>query len=289
VVSMSEDAEILRALITVLYPIPSEIPVAHDRVLSLLAASRKYDMPAVQSFIRSEIRRTMPVARTKDEAFRAYATASRNRLFPETCTTAYLTLDYPLTFGSLGSKLRLFEGCALRDLVRYRKLRRDDVVSCFDSFLDIHTGPSKIWVGCPDESALSSHAGTPKPTLPSWLEALFTLQIRRQENLTSAIMKPSEIRGKYLAALQKHAAGNETEKGCDFCLRVHTRQGEGYCLELERKLARARDLVSPALLSEDVLMADLTPLALAGVCARGRRRLFPSRCDRASLSWTGTP
>jgi len=61
-------------------------------------------------------------------------------------------------------------------------------------------------------------------------------------------MKPSKIRGRYLAALQTHAGGNETKKGCEFCLRVHARQGEEYRLELEQKLARARDQVSPALL-----------------------------------------
>lgn len=280
VVPMSEDAEILRALITVLYPIPSEIPVAHDRVLSLLAASQKYDMPAAQSFIRSEIHRTMPAARTRDEVFRGYAIASRNRLLPETRTTAYLTLDYPLTFESLGSELRLFEGCALRDLVIYRKLRRADVVSCLKSFLDVRVGPSTIWIGCPNESIPYSPAGASKPTNPSWLKVRFTSQIHwLKKNFTSAIIKPSKIRGAYLAAIQTHAVGNETKKGCEFCLRVHTSQGEGYCLELERKLAHARDQVSPTLLFKDVLMSDLTPLA--GVCTRERRRLFVDATEQA--------
>jgi BTB/POZ domain len=252
VLPMSEDAEIVRALLTVIYPIPSEIPVAYDRVLSLLAASQKYDMPAVQSFIRTEIRLRVPATRTADEAFRAYAIASKNGLSPETSKTAYLTLDYPLTFESLGSELCLFEGWALRDLARYHKSRRDDVISCLESFFDIPIGPSKIWVGCPDRSTCSSQAGASEPSLPSWLERLFierifTLHSRwLRGSSPSGIIEPSSLRSRYLAALQAHAAGNETQKGCEFCLRVHACQGEEYCSELERKLGHARNKVGPA-------------------------------------------
>ena len=171
VLLVSEDAEIVRALITVLYPIPSEIPVAYDRVLFLLAASQKYDMPAVQFSIRAEVSHRKLAARTGQEAFRAYAIASGNTLSSETSTAARATLNYPLTFESLGSELQIFEGWALRDLVNFRKSRCDDVISYFESLLDIRIGPSKIWVGCP--------GGTPQPTcdnleptLPSWLKKL---------------------------------------------------------------------------------------------------------------------
>jgi len=131
---MFDDAEILRALITVLYPIPSEIPVAHDRVLFLLAAPQRYDMPAVQSFIRSELRRTMPATRTGGEAFRAYAIANRDRLLPKTCATAYLTLDYPLTFESLGAnhaylKAARWRPCQISEVTARRRRLMLQVVS----------------------------------------------------------------------------------------------------------------------------------------------------------------
>ena len=72
VLHMSEDAELVRALITMLYPIPSEIPVTYDRTLSLLAACQKYDMLAVQSSIRTKIRYRKLMPQTGEEAFRAY-------------------------------------------------------------------------------------------------------------------------------------------------------------------------------------------------------------------------
>lgn len=37
-VHLTEDAEIVRALITTLYPIPSELPTSYDGILVLLAA-----------------------------------------------------------------------------------------------------------------------------------------------------------------------------------------------------------------------------------------------------------
>jgi len=72
VLHMSEDAELVRALITMLYPIPSEIPVTYDRTLSLLAACQKYDMLSVQSSIRTKIRYRKLMPQTGEEAFRAY-------------------------------------------------------------------------------------------------------------------------------------------------------------------------------------------------------------------------
>ncbi|KAH8985601.1 hypothetical protein EDB86DRAFT_2833019 [Lactarius hatsudake] len=48
IVQLSDDAELVRALITALYPIPFEIPASYDRTLALLrvAAAQKYDMAA---------------------------------------------------------------------------------------------------------------------------------------------------------------------------------------------------------------------------------------------------
>jgi hypothetical protein len=149
VVDISEDAELVRSLITMLYPIPSEIPASHDRILALLATAQKYKMDAVQSSIRTEVARGP--SPTGDGAFRAYAIASSSRLTPEMDMAVRLTLDQPMTFEHLGDELQLFEGRALHELARFRKGCRDNLISCLKSFLDIDSGPSKIWVDCPKE------------------------------------------------------------------------------------------------------------------------------------------
>jgi len=277
VVRLSEDAEIVRALIAFLYPIPREIPISYERVLALLGTAQKYDMSAVQSSIRAEaIRRKFP-ALAGSQAFRAYSVAFSNKLSPETETIARLTLDYPLTFEALGSDLLLFEGSALSKLASFRKMCRDSVVSCLESFLDMRGGLSKIWVGCPrskvqhlqgpqlqvahtifafgqprpEESQASSSSiftfgsiptDNDEPTLPSWLHDLFTQEIRELKlYFTHSLINPSRIREKYLAALLKHSPN---QHDCPACLMVHARHGERYCVELEQKLTQARNQAS---------------------------------------------
>ena len=263
VLHMSEDAELIRALITMLYHIPSEIPVAYDRALSLLAACQKYDMPAVQSSVRAEISYRKLTAQTGDQAFRAYAISTRNGLSPETNTAAHLTLDYPMTFETIGRALHEFEGWALRDLATFRRSRRDDVLSCFESFLDVHNGPSKIWIGCPGDYSMRNSA---KNELPQWLSGVFTeLVTELKQAFTNTLMQPSSIRKKYFAALRSHTISRssyDSQKGCEFCFGVHARQGEEYCIKLEGKLALAREKVSPAFAFRESFDIDILTYAI---------------------------
>ena len=249
-VRLSEDADLVRALITVMYPIPTEMPTSYERILALLAAAQKYDMSAVQSSIRAEVlRRDLP-APTGAQSFRAFAIAFGNNLTPEMGATARLTLDYPLTFEMLGDELRLFSGSALRELASFRKTCRDNIVSCLETFLDAHRGPSIIWVGCPGSRSQSSLLRAPvsppndndKQTLPRWLRDVFTQQIEElKQYFTHAIIKPLSIREKYLAALTRHS---RTPNDCPTCLMVHAHKGEKYCAGLEQKLTHARNQAS---------------------------------------------
>jgi hypothetical protein len=243
-VRFPEDAELVRALITVMYPIPTEIPTSYERVLALLAVAQKYDMSAVQSSIRAEvIRRDLP-APTGAQAFRAFAIAFSNNLIPEMGGNARLTLDYPLTFEMLGDGLRLFSGPALRELARFRKTCRDNIISCLETFLDARNGPSNIWVDCPEPrwgTCISSN-DKDNQTLPQWLHYFFAIQIvQLKQDFTHAIFKPQSIREKYLAALMVHSP---TADDCPTCLMVHAYKGEKYCTNLEQKLTQARNQAS---------------------------------------------
>ncbi|KAH9020938.1 hypothetical protein EDB85DRAFT_1831128, partial [Lactarius pseudohatsudake] len=135
IVRLSEDAEILNSLLKMLYPVPSVVPDSYDKALELLAASQKYDMASIQSSIRTEIKSWGPIVLTGTVAYRAYAISSSAQLHPEMGTSARFTLDFPMTLEDLSDELSLFEGWALRDLVRYRKRCRDGLVSTLQSFL----------------------------------------------------------------------------------------------------------------------------------------------------------
>ncbi|KAH9174322.1 hypothetical protein EDB89DRAFT_2148919, partial [Lactarius sanguifluus] len=142
VVQVSEDAELLHSLFTVLYPIPLAIPDSYEKTLALLAASQKYNMNTVLYTVRSEIGRQLPTTRA---AFRAYAIAYSKQLIPEIEAAARLTLDHPMTFEVIADALPLFEGSALSDLVRFRKRCRNNLVSFLEGFVYGSDSLSGMW------------------------------------------------------------------------------------------------------------------------------------------------
>jgi hypothetical protein len=239
VVQVSEDAELLTTLISMLYPARPAIPNSYEKVLYLLAACQKYDMVQVQASIRAEVNRGGFPAPMGTEVFRAYAIARDKRLIPEIENAARLTLDFPMTFETLGEGLRLFEGVALWDLACFRRRCRDNLVTCLKSFLKVNVpGPSSIWVGCPSDVHEENLLESPL-ALPLWLCQVLS---RSHDDLfTESLTTSSNIRGEYLAAIQTHT-------DCNFCLRVHTTNGLTFCADLESKLAEARDKVHIAFL-----------------------------------------
>ena len=232
VVQLSECAEVLLSLITMLYPIPVVIPDTYDKALTLLAASQKYDMSTVQSTIRSEMKSRSITTPTGALAFRAYAIASSHGLIPEMETAARLTLEYPMTFEFIGEQLMKFGGVALRDLARYRKRCRDSLVACLESLLDSRLPPSDIWVGCPYST---------QSYLSEWLYSLLLQHLKSlKESFTRPLPQPSSFCAKYLSALQVHISRID----CLFCSKVHIMHGETYREQVETKLAKALNEVS---------------------------------------------
>ena len=120
VVQLSEEADLLNCLFSLLYPISPIIPGSYEKVFALLAACQKYDMVSTQSHIRAEVKRGTYPAPVAAEALSAYTIASSMGLVLEAENAARLTVGQPLSFESLGEGLRSFEGRALSELVRYR-------------------------------------------------------------------------------------------------------------------------------------------------------------------------
>jgi hypothetical protein len=221
------------------------ITYPYYKVFYLLAACQKYELASVQSSIRAKVKLGEFPAPKGAEAFPAYAIASAKGLIPEMEHAARLTLDSPMSFDILGEGLRLFEGCALRDLVGYRSRCRDSLIAFLDSFLDTHpSGSSSIWFGCP-EVLLTTPPGQPyfrqTHALPRWLyELLWGIQSELEITFTHPLDIHSRIRQEYFTAFQNHAT-------CYFCSGVNRTSGIAYCAELENKLAQAINKVSHSL------------------------------------------
>lgn len=223
IVRVSEAAEVLNSLISILYPVHSEMPHSIDNILALLAATEKYDMGAVQSSIRAEVSRKKLLSPTdSSRAFHVYAVACSKRLIPEMGTAARLTLDYPLTFESIGEALRSFDGWALRSLVDFRLRCLDNLVSSMESFSDHQNEPSKFWVGCPENPS----------RLPFWLSLPSRL------HFCDAVPTSVQFREEFLNALQRHIDQND----CHFCSKVFSLKGEAYCAQMDDVLEQARNV-----------------------------------------------
>jgi hypothetical protein len=237
VVHLSEDAETLNSLVSMLYPVAPEIPFHGDGILTLLAAATKYDMDAVQSFIRAEVsHKELLSSPFAGVAFDLYATAYSKRLVPEIATAARDTLDCPLTFEALGYSLRSFEGGALRDLADFRLRSMDNFSSNLKSFSGCLQGPSKIWVGCP-----AAKGGNNTRSLPPWLDFLSSGSILARR-FTETIPTSAQLRDSYMKALKSHVK----KKDCSFCMKVHILEGEKYCEKLRDISTQAWNVPTPA-------------------------------------------
>jgi BTB/POZ domain len=233
-VHLSEDAETLNSLISMLYPVAPEIPFRDD-ILTLLAAATKYDMDAVQSFIRAEVSRKDLLSSLFAGAFRFYAVAYSKRLVPEMATTARDTLGHPLTFEDLGYALRSFEGGALRDLADFRLRSMGNFSSNLKSFSGCLNGPSKIWVGCP-----AAKGGNNTRVLPPWLERFYSGLIL-ERGFTETVPTSTQLCDRYMKALQSHVK----KKDCNFCMKVHILEGEKYCEKLRDISTQAWNVPAP--------------------------------------------
>ena len=233
VLQLAEDAGLLNSLISFLYPIAPVIPGSYEAVFALLSTCQKYDMLFIQSYIRTEVKRGTFPSPVGTESFRGYAIASRIGLIPEMENAARLTLDYPMTFESLGEGLLSFKGRELCDLLRYRKHCRDNVVSCLDSFFDVHSR-CQIWKGCQEWSMWD----TPPNRPTAWLRSFFmNKSIELKKGFVNAIFSPSAILEGYLVTLKRHA------QYCACCALVHI-EGQVFFKELENGLTQALDMVN---------------------------------------------
>jgi hypothetical protein len=241
VVRLSEDAEVLNSLLTMLYPIPPVIPDSYEKLLASLAASEKYDMANVQPRIRAEIQsRTLPTP-TAAAAFRAYAISSRGGLPSAMETSARLTLNFPMTFECICDELPLFEGWALRDLIGFRKRCRDNILSCFQSFLEHDQPLSDIWTLDHQDRHSCPRSYERKGFKSRWLRELFAgCRNESRNGFAKPLFNPPAIRDEYLCYLQDHM----DTKRCTSCAKVHISKGEAFCEELENRLALALSKVS---------------------------------------------
>jgi hypothetical protein len=202
-------------------------------------------MVSVQSLIRAEVSRGEFPAPKGAEVFSAYVIASNKRLIPEMENAARQTLEHPMTFEIFGEGLRWIEGRALRDLAKFRKRCQDNLVSCFESFLQLGQPPFNIWAPCIDYRHSSQYSSSNQTgASPHWLSQLFQNRLdESRDAFSKPFFNPRSIRWNYLWALDAHIKSYN----CISCTKVHAQKGEAFCKELEGRLKRALTRCVPLL------------------------------------------
>jgi hypothetical protein len=212
-------------------------------------------MASVQLSIRAGISHGVFPMPKGAEAFSAYGIASGKGLIPEMENAARQTLDHPMTFEILGEGLRLFEGWALRDLAHFRKRCRDNLVACFESFLQLGQ-PFNVWIPCSRPSArllqqtnlyLNPNPGqTATGYSPSWLTELFQKHLDEScETFSKPLLDPRSIHREYFSALEGHIRSYY----CMSCPMVHALKGVQFGKDLEDRLTQALSEVCTSFVS----------------------------------------
>jgi hypothetical protein len=215
-------------------------------------------MASVQLFIRAEVSCGVFPTPNGVEAFSAYAIASGKGLLPEMENAARQTLDHPMTFEILDEALRLFEGWALSDLARFRKRCRDNLIACFESFLQLGQPPFNVWIPCIQLTQCTdgnttrlmwfTHTNPDQGTgySPSWLTELFQKHLNELcEAFSKPLLSPRSIHKEYFSALEGHISSYR----CISCTKVHALKGVQFCKDLEDRLTQALSEVGNPLCS----------------------------------------
>lgn len=133
----------------------------------------------------------------------------------------------------------MFEGWAIRDLANYRRRCSDNLVTCLGLYLEVGpSGPSSIWIGCPEVMPSTSSECQQSRALPKWLSRVLSRNLNGLvlHNFTQSLNLGPMLWKEYCTAFSSH-------DDCNFCLRIKARCCLSYRLILQDKIEEAKEKV----------------------------------------------
>ena len=123
VVRLPERGEILRCLLTFIYPVPPVLPSTPEEIMELLSVAQKYRMEVALTHIRGSISRQNALPTHLEPTLHTYALAQNYGLRPEALQTARAILLKQSFFSleDLDNKFDVMSGAALYELWNYYK------------------------------------------------------------------------------------------------------------------------------------------------------------------------
>jgi BTB/POZ domain len=161
VVPLPESGEILRCLLTFIFPITPRIPSTLEEIMELLSAAQKYQMETALAHIRANVAQQNLLPTRLEPALRIYALAQEYGLRQEALHTARTILKYPMTIEDLDNKLDIMPGASLYELWKYYERVRVVLASDLAEFRE--SGARGTVTGLP----CTRH---PSSQIPRWLD-----------------------------------------------------------------------------------------------------------------------
>ena len=200
VIQLPESGEILRRLLTFIFPttplLPS-LPSTPEEIMELLSVAQKYQMGTALTHIRGSISQQNSLPTSLEPALHIYALAQKYGLRPEALRSAQaIFLKQSMTIEDFGNKLDVMPGASLYELSKYHERVREILASDLTEFRKSRACGTITGLRCTELSSSK---------IPSWLDQ-YIESIGKSPNLFDY--------GGLSIAMAHHVKDKANEPGC---------------------------------------------------------------------------
>jgi hypothetical protein len=164
VVQLPEGSEILRCLLTFVFPVTPLLPSTPDEIMELLFVAQKYQMGSVLTYIRDTITPNYLQPTSLETTLRIYSLAQEYGLRTEALQTAqaiFLKQSMPVTIENLDNYLDIMPGASLYELWNYHERVQANLASDLTEFRTSGANGTLTGFLCTELSSSQ---------IPSWLD-----------------------------------------------------------------------------------------------------------------------
>ena len=196
VVQLPESGEILRNLLTFIFPVTPVLPSSAEEIMELLSVANKYKMVSVMDHIRNRITTKDKLFPRRETTLIVYSLAQTYGLPLEVLRAAMDSVSYPMDIEDLEDELAIMPGVSLYVLWKYHKRVRAILAEDLKKFRSSGACGTLTGLRCTESS--SSH-------MPRWVD-MYIKSISESPKLFSLV--------EFSIALVRHVSDGARSNGC---------------------------------------------------------------------------
>ena len=200
VVQLAEGGEILRCLLTFIFPVTPLLPSTPGEIMELLFIAKRYQMDSVLAYIRDKIAPNHLLPTSLESALRIYSLAQKYGLRPEALQTAqaiFLKQPMPVTVENLDKYLDIMPGASLYEYWKYHERVQANLASDLTEFRTSGAHGTLTDFLCTELSSSE---------IPSWLDQ-YIGSIEKDPNLFDLV--------KFNRVMARHIANRDKKVICE--------------------------------------------------------------------------